>query len=76
MCGNMTNKKVSLVRKCEVPDDGWRYYLAVMSAKGRPNRTQSQSATSSSYPIGHHALNALDGPKLVYPRIKGGAPRP
>ena len=70
----MANKKVSLVRKCKVLDDGWRYYPAVMSANGKvkPN-TVLVGDIELTYPIGHYALRTYDGPKLAYTRIKGGA---
>jgi integrase len=70
----MANKKVGLVRKCKVPDDGWRYYPAVMSANGKvkPNSVLVGDVEMA-YPIGHYALRSYNGPKLEYTRIDGGA---
>jgi hypothetical protein len=70
----MANKKVSLVRRCKVPDEGWRYYPAVVSANGKvkPNTVLVGDAEVA-YPVGYYALRAYNGPKLVYTRIKGGA---
>jgi integrase len=70
----MANKKVALVRKCKVPEEGWRYYPAVMSANGKvkPN-TVMVGDVELAYPIGHYALRAYSGSKLVYTRVKGGA---
>lgn len=62
---------MSLVRKCKVPDEGWRYYPAVMSANGKvkPN-TVLVGDDEMAYPVGHYALRSYNGPKLAYTRIK------
>jgi integrase len=70
----MANKKVSLVRKCRVPREGWRYYPAVMSANGKVKPdTVMVGLAEKAYPIGHYALRAYSGSKLVYTRVEGGA---
>lgn len=67
----MTNRTVTLYRKCKTPA-GWRRYPVAMSANGKVKPDAViVGGVEIKYPIGHYELRTYKGTQTVWTRVDG-----